>query len=42
MVTLTVAGPAPEGERSSVSAAALQSHVPDRPQTKSPHHPTCS
>lgn len=28
-VTLTVAGPAPEGECSSITAAALQSHVPD-------------
>lgn len=41
-VTLAVAGPAPKGERSSITAAALQSHVPDWPQTKGPHHPTCS
>lgn len=37
-----VAGPAPEGERPSVTAAALQSHVSDRPQTQTPHHPACS
>ena len=38
----SVAGPAPEGERSSITAAALQSHVSDWPQTKTPGHPTCS
>lgn len=37
-----VAGPAPEWERSSIAAAALQSHVPDRPQTQTPRHPACS
>lgn len=37
-----VAGPAPEGERSTITTAALQSHVPDWPQTKTPRHPTCS
>lgn len=38
----SVAGPPPEGECSSVTAAALQSHVPNWPQTKSPRHPPCS
>jgi len=34
-----VAGPAPEGKRPPVAAAALQSHVPDGRQTKTSGHP---
>lgn len=37
-----VAGPAPEGERPSIAAAALQSHVPDGPPTKTSSHPARS
>lgn len=38
----SVVGPAPEGERASIAAASLQSHVPDWPQTQSSCHPACS
>lgn len=38
----SVAGSAPEGERPSIAAPALQSHVSDRPQTQTPRHPACS
>lgn len=36
-----VAWPASERKRSSIAAAALQSHVPDWPQTQAPGHPAC-
>lgn len=37
-----VAGSPPEGERPSVAATALQSHVSDRPQAETARHPPCS